>query len=328
MDASHNALTALPDALGNLPALADLAVGHNALAALPATFVQLAHLRSLDLRHNKVASLPPDLLATTAVATLVLEGNPLTDAQLVDLPGYDKVGKRNDVRKKMRGEKRCEKRDARKRHENRRGGGVCKRTAQADDCVHSWTGGTHATSLPSAASRWLTSSCRAAPTSSSNEHHLRRLTKQQTLPGSHERRNNGEDDYDNRGRVSVATGCDSARLNPSLYMEMYSVLSSLRFRPFRRARSTRYFLIQPAVLARSSGRYLFWQKVMRRFIDWIHLRVFSSFRTSRENQKRRARRTALSAKRARLPARSACTRVAHHVRATWCEKIFSRAERS
>ena len=74
----HNALTVLPDAIGELTALRELALHDNALTALPATIGRLTALESLRLDRNALATLPDEVGDCTALTTLHLDGNPLT----------------------------------------------------------------------------------------------------------------------------------------------------------------------------------------------------------------------------------------------------------
>eukprot|EP00741_Cyanophora_paradoxa_P024735 tig00000293_g23879.t1 len=78
----RNELTALPAALGALTKLVVLSVAHNRLAALPPELESLSLLEALDARENRLASLPRGLGALPHLRRLVVDGNPLSKADL------------------------------------------------------------------------------------------------------------------------------------------------------------------------------------------------------------------------------------------------------
>jgi len=145
LEADHNALAALPDTLGDAPVLATLDVSANALAVLPDALCRLRHLRTLNVSHNQLQALPAGLLTGTPVAALLLDGNPrLPAAALADLPGYDQV---RPPWRRLRASPAV-----RRPHAGAQAVGR-ERTARPAPC-----------STRSGASRWSTSSCRAAQT--------------------------------------------------------------------------------------------------------------------------------------------------------------------
>lgn len=63
LDLSHNALTSLPDALGQLSALRLVDLSHNRLPSVPACVWAWRGLEVLNLSHNRLAALPEARMA-------------------------------------------------------------------------------------------------------------------------------------------------------------------------------------------------------------------------------------------------------------------------
>ncbi|KAJ1567966.1 hypothetical protein HK405_004122, partial [Cladochytrium tenue] len=104
LDISHNRLTTLPDGFGPaLPHLEHLDASHNALAAVPASLAAAPRLRSLALAHNAITDFPEQILGESVVASITLEGNPVTLEDLRDLPGYKEFEERRRGRIVARG---------------------------------------------------------------------------------------------------------------------------------------------------------------------------------------------------------------------------------
>ena len=80
LDLGHNALTSLPDVIGDLPALTDFLYVHdNRLRALPATFARLSRLRYLNASENELTELPACVAGMLSLVELRLSANDLTE---------------------------------------------------------------------------------------------------------------------------------------------------------------------------------------------------------------------------------------------------------
>ena len=88
LEASHNALTQLPEALGEVATLASLVAGDNRLAALPAALGAYATgLAAVAAPNNAITRLPPGLARAAALVRLNLSGN-----RVAELPADILVG--------------------------------------------------------------------------------------------------------------------------------------------------------------------------------------------------------------------------------------------
>ena len=79
---TDNAITALPDALGERPALQKLMLAGNRLAALPATLAGAGRLELLRLAANRFETLPTWLTDLPGLAWAGWAGNPVDDAPM------------------------------------------------------------------------------------------------------------------------------------------------------------------------------------------------------------------------------------------------------
>ncbi|MCU0748483.1 MAG: TIR domain-containing protein [Akkermansiaceae bacterium] len=77
LDLSKLGLSALPQELGKLSALAELNLSENQLRALPPEICQLTALTDLDLSDNQLSALPPEIAGLSALSELVLSNNQL-----------------------------------------------------------------------------------------------------------------------------------------------------------------------------------------------------------------------------------------------------------
>ena len=77
---TDNAITALPEALGQRPALQKLMLAGNRLTALPDSLAEAGSLELLRLAANRLEALPPWLVELPSLAWLAWSGNPLDKA--------------------------------------------------------------------------------------------------------------------------------------------------------------------------------------------------------------------------------------------------------
>jgi len=61
LDVSNNALTTIPDEIGELKNLVRLNLSGNKLTTLPASIGNLVNLESLDIKSNEISNLPDDV---------------------------------------------------------------------------------------------------------------------------------------------------------------------------------------------------------------------------------------------------------------------------
>jgi Leucine-rich repeat (LRR) protein len=73
-----NQLESLPESIGNLTALEDLALSGNRLAALPAGATALPKLRRLAVNGNRLTAVPEEWGVCKELQELHLQGNRLT----------------------------------------------------------------------------------------------------------------------------------------------------------------------------------------------------------------------------------------------------------
>nr|CAH0109694.1 unnamed protein product [Daphnia galeata] len=87
LDLSHNNLRQVPDGLERAKSLLVLNLSHNNIEAIPSQlFVQLTDLLFLDLSHNRLETLPPQTRRLVNLQTLILNGNPMANYQMRQLP--------------------------------------------------------------------------------------------------------------------------------------------------------------------------------------------------------------------------------------------------
>jgi Leucine-rich repeat (LRR) protein len=79
----------LPVSLGGLPSLEEFAAEDNQLTAIPDTFAELHRLKLLKLAGNGLKSVPEGVFTKTPVASVDLARNPMTDSEVLRLPGYE-----------------------------------------------------------------------------------------------------------------------------------------------------------------------------------------------------------------------------------------------
>lgn len=84
---TDNAIAALPQALGQRPALQKLMLAGNRLQALPGHLAQASNLELLRLSANRLEALPPWLVDLPRLAWLAWAGNPFDHGAAVDTPG-------------------------------------------------------------------------------------------------------------------------------------------------------------------------------------------------------------------------------------------------
>ncbi|KAH9397666.1 E3 ubiquitin-protein ligase lrsam1 [Tyrophagus putrescentiae] len=97
---SGNRLTTLPPALCSLPRLQVLALRSNQLTTFPESLLTSASLTYLDLAYNRVEALPVEVLLRAdppALATLLLEGNPLQRPPIQCLQEEGESGSSNEL---------------------------------------------------------------------------------------------------------------------------------------------------------------------------------------------------------------------------------------
>lgn len=101
LDLSNNDIASVPEEIGNLKNLTELAMDCNSIVSLPSSIGQLSKLKVLSLKSNKISvhstqwsdknpqPLPEDLFTKTPLIDLNLHGNPMTSTQLNQMDGYD-----------------------------------------------------------------------------------------------------------------------------------------------------------------------------------------------------------------------------------------------
>ena len=97
---SGNRLTTLPPVLCSLPRLQVLALRSNQLTTFPQALLTSASLTYLDLAFNRVEALPVEVLLRAdppALATLLLEGNPLQRPPIQCLQEEGESGSSNEL---------------------------------------------------------------------------------------------------------------------------------------------------------------------------------------------------------------------------------------
>lgn len=83
LDVSANALSILPDAALEPPALRHLCAARNLLTALPASLASARSLQTIDLSHNLIITLPLSILAALPALKIIdARGNPLQTASV------------------------------------------------------------------------------------------------------------------------------------------------------------------------------------------------------------------------------------------------------
>jgi Leucine-rich repeat (LRR) protein len=84
---SYNELTSVPQNLEDCKSMLVLNLGHNQITTVSGhLFINLTDLVFLDLSSNKLDCLPPQLKRLIHLKTLILNDNPLLNAQLRQLP--------------------------------------------------------------------------------------------------------------------------------------------------------------------------------------------------------------------------------------------------
>jgi Leucine-rich repeat (LRR) protein len=89
----HRTLASLPEEIGNLMELKDLALWQNGLSRLPASIGNLAKLEALYLRNNNLQAIPSEIGQLKSLKQLSLSDNMLTDLpeELFDLENLEEL---------------------------------------------------------------------------------------------------------------------------------------------------------------------------------------------------------------------------------------------
>ncbi|GIL79722.1 hypothetical protein Vretifemale_8998 [Volvox reticuliferus] len=94
-----NRLELLPESIGGCSSLLELSAERNRIRLLPASLAHLTHLQTVRLDGNMITAVPPAVLLDCAsLATLSLQGNPITADQLRSTPGFSEYDARRVAR--------------------------------------------------------------------------------------------------------------------------------------------------------------------------------------------------------------------------------------
>ena len=74
---THNALSSLPEAIGNFTNLRHLAVANNTLTSIPNKIVHLDNLNTLRLNNNRITDIPAGLGLISSLKNLFIQNNPI-----------------------------------------------------------------------------------------------------------------------------------------------------------------------------------------------------------------------------------------------------------